>query len=65
MLIQPQCSTNKSNLKNLQSLLNLSMSNLNKEKVAVVFISGSVGELDCILPILDYLLHKKFKIKII
>ena len=41
------------------------MSNLNKKKVAVVFISGSAGELDWILPILDYLLQKKFKIKII
>ena len=41
------------------------MSNLNKEKVAIVFISGSAGELDWILPILDYLLQKKFKIKII
>ena len=41
------------------------MSDLNKEKVAVVFISGSAGELDWILPILDYLLHKNFKIKII
>ena len=41
------------------------MSNLNKKKVAVVFISGSAGELDWILPILDYLLQKKSKIKII
>ena len=41
------------------------MTNLNKEKVAIVFISGSAGELDWILPILDYLLQKKFKIKII
>ena len=41
------------------------MINLNKNKVAVVFISGSAGELDWILPILDYLLQKKFKIKII
>lgn len=41
------------------------MSDLYKEKVAVVFISGSAGELDWILPILDYLLHKNFKIKII
>ena len=41
------------------------MSYLNKEKVAVVVISGSAGELDWILPILDYLLQKKFKIKIL
>lgn len=41
------------------------MRNLNKKKVAVVFISGSAGELDWMLPILDYLIYKKFKIKII
>ena len=41
------------------------MSYLKKDKVAVVFISGSAGELDWILPILDYLLQKTFKIKII
>ncbi len=34
-------------------------------KTSIVFISGSAGELDWILPILDYLLKKKFKIKII
>ena len=41
------------------------MSNLDQEQVAVVFISGSAGELDWILPILDSLLHKNFQIKII
>ena len=41
------------------------MNNLNQEQVAIVFISGSAGELDWILPILDYLLHNKFEIKII
>jgi len=34
------------------------MRNLNKKKVAVVFISGSAGELDWMLPILDYLIYK-------
>ena len=36
-----------------------------KEKVAVAFISGSAGELDWVLPILDYLLKKGIRIKII
>jgi len=41
------------------------MSDLINAIVAVVFISGSAVELYCILPILAYLLHKNFKIKII
>ena len=36
-----------------------------KEKVAVAFISGSAGELDWMMPILDFLQNKQFKIKII
>ena len=36
-----------------------------KEKVAVAFISGSAGELDWMMPILDFLQDKHFKIKII
>ena len=36
-----------------------------KGKTAIVFISGSAGELDWILPILNYLLKKNFNIKII
>ena len=36
-----------------------------KSKIAIVFISGSAGELDWILPILDFLLKKNFHIKII
>ena len=36
-----------------------------KKKIAIVFISGSAGELDWILPILNYLLKKNFNIKII
>lgn len=36
-----------------------------KGKIAIVFISGSAGELDWILPILNYLLSKNFYIKII
>ena len=34
-------------------------------KTAVAFLSGSSGELDWILPILDLLLKKHFKIKIV
>ena len=41
------------------------MRDLNQEQVAIVFISGSAGELDWILPILEYLLQKKFRIKVI
>tara|TARA_B100000989_G_scaffold50214_2_gene33172 strand:- start:12939 stop:14240 length:1302 start_codon:yes stop_codon:yes gene_type:complete len=41
------------------------MNNLNQERVAVVIISGSAGELDWVLPILDYLLQNKFEIKVI
>ena len=36
-----------------------------KEKVAVAFISGSAGELDWMMPILDFLQNKQFNIKII
>lgn len=36
-----------------------------KLKTAIVFISGSAGELDWILPILDYLMKDKFRLKII
>ena len=36
-----------------------------KNKQVVVFLSGSAGELDWILPILDYLSKLQFKIKII
>jgi hypothetical protein len=36
-----------------------------KNKTAIVIISGSAGELDWIMPILDYLLNNRFKIKII
>ncbi len=36
-----------------------------KAKNAIVFLSGSAGELDWILPILDYLLKKDFDLKII
>ena len=36
-----------------------------KEKVVVAFISGSAGELDWMMPILDFLQNKQFKIKII
>ena len=36
-----------------------------KGQTAITFISGSAGELDWILPILDFLLNKGFKIKII
>ena len=35
------------------------------DRTAIVFISGSAGELDWILPILDLLLEKSFSIKII
>ncbi len=41
------------------------MNKLAQERVAIVIISGSAGELDWILPILDLLKYKKFKIKII
>ena len=36
-----------------------------KNKTCIVFISGSAGELDWILPILDFLLKKNFSLKII
>ena len=36
-----------------------------KNRIAIVFISGSAGELDWILPILNFLLEKNFCIKII
>ena len=36
-----------------------------KDKTAIAFLSGSAGELDWILPIIDYLLNKGFNIKII
>ena len=36
-----------------------------KNKQAVTFLSGSAGELDWMLPMLDYLSKLKFKIKII
>jgi len=36
-----------------------------KTKTAIVFLSGSAGELDWILPILDYLLKKEFDLKIL
>tara|TARA_B110000444_G_C18808152_1_gene581094 strand:+ start:220 stop:1515 length:1296 start_codon:yes stop_codon:yes gene_type:complete len=36
-----------------------------KNRIAIVFISGSAGELDWILPILDFLQSKNFRIKII
>ena len=36
-----------------------------KGKTAIIFISGSAGELDWVLPILDFLLIKDFNIKII
>ena len=36
-----------------------------KRRTVVVFISGSAGELDWILPILDFLLKENFRIKII
>ena len=36
-----------------------------RDKIAIIFISGSAGELDWILPILDFLLKKGFNLKII
>ena len=36
-----------------------------KNKQVVTFLSGSAGELDWILPILDYLSKLQFKIKIV
>ena len=36
-----------------------------KTKTAIVFLSGSAGELDWILPILDHLLKREFDLKII
>ena len=36
-----------------------------KNKQVVTFLSGSAGELDWMLPILDYLSKLQFKIKII
>ena len=36
-----------------------------KNKKAVAFLSGSAGELDWILPILDHLSNLQFEIKII
>ena len=41
----------------------LDKSNINK--TAIAFLSGSAGELDWVLPILDYLLKKEFNLKII
>ena len=41
----------------------LDKSNINK--TAIAFLSGSAGELDWVLPILDYLLKKDFNLKII
>ena len=38
---------------------------MNSKKIAIVFLSGSAGELDWILPILDCLLKKHFGLKII
>ncbi len=37
----------------------------NQDKTAIIFLSGSAGELDWTLPIIDYLLDKGFNIKII
>ena len=37
----------------------------NKSQTAIAFLSGSAGELDWVLPILDYLLKKDFNLKII
>lgn len=37
----------------------------NQDKTAITFLSGSAGELDWILPIIDFLLKKEFNIKII
>ena len=36
-----------------------------KTKTAIVFLTGSAGELDWILPILDYLLKNQFDLKIL
>ena len=36
-----------------------------KSQTAIAFLSGSAGELDWVLPILDYLLKKDFNLKII
>ena len=36
-----------------------------QDKTAIAFLSGSAGELDWILPIIDFLIKKNFKIKII
>jgi hypothetical protein len=36
-----------------------------KGQTAITFLSGSAGELDWVLPILDFLLNKGFNIKII
>ena len=36
-----------------------------KNKQAITFLSGSAGELDWVLPILDYLSKLQFKIKIV
>ena len=37
----------------------------NKSQTAIAFLSGSAGELDWVLPILDYLLKKGFNLKIV
>ena len=36
-----------------------------KGQTAITFISGSAGELDWVLPILDFLLNKGFNVKFI
>ena len=36
-----------------------------EDKTLIAFISGSAGELDWILPIIDYHLKKDFNIKIV
>lgn len=38
---------------------------MDSRRIAIVFLSGSAGELDWILPILDYLLKKNFGLRII
>ena len=38
---------------------------MDSKRIAIVFLSGSAGELDWILPILDYLLKKNFGLRII
>ena len=45
--------------------MNIEPENKNENQTAIVFLSGSAGELDWVLPILDYLIKKDFNLKII